>query len=77
MKYSARAALMVDEWSGDDEDALYDLWLAHRLCGPKYDGCYYAHWPMPHCLADGMVCDVDRTGEAVVGENGTIWDGPS
>lgn len=34
----------------------------HRLCGPKYDGCY-SHWEhMAHCRADGMAwpCDVDR-----------------
>ncbi len=31
----------------------------HRLCGPKYEGCY-SHWPMAHCRADGMAwpCDV-------------------
>jgi len=32
----------------------------HRKCGPKYEGCY-AHFPTPHCRADGMAwpCDVD------------------
>lgn len=43
------------------DDALRAM-VEHRECGkPKYDGCY-AHWPMPHCRADGMAwpCDVDR-----------------
>lgn len=35
----------------------------HRECGTPngYDGCY-AHWPFPHCRADGMTwpCDVAR-----------------
>jgi hypothetical protein len=37
-----------------------EIAIEHRLCGPKYDGCY-AHWPSPHCRADGMSwpCDVD------------------
>ena len=32
----------------------------HRICGPKYEGCY-SHRHDPHCRADGMAwpCDVD------------------
>jgi len=33
----------------------------HRICGPKYEGCY-SHRHVPHCRADGMAwpCDVER-----------------
>lgn len=38
------------------------IFREHRLCGTPngYDGCY-AHFPMPHCRADGTAwpCDVD------------------
>ena len=32
----------------------------HRICGPKYEGCY-SHRHVPHCRADGMAwpCDVE------------------
>jgi hypothetical protein len=44
------------------------IFQEHRECGTTpggYNGCY-AHWPMPHCRADGMQwpCDVSTIAAA-------------
>ena len=41
----------------------------HRLCGPKYEGCY-SHVPMPHRRACGMAvpCDVERIASLIEAE---------
>ena len=42
-------------------EALEPFMREHRICGPKYDGCY-SHWPWSHCRADGIrwPCDVEE-----------------
>jgi hypothetical protein len=45
-----------------------EIAVEHRQCDTdKYSGCY-AHWPTPHCRADGMAwpCDVDLIRAALV-----------
>jgi hypothetical protein len=65
-------------------DPLAAIYAEHRECGkPKYDACF-AHFPSPHCRADGYPwpCDVDRirtldatrpSGDPVVTMH-TCWD---